>query len=241
MAADIERLATRVLAELEAHGDPRNVEGMARYGIRSPRAYGVAAPAIERIVRGLEKNHLLAARLWATGILEARAVAALIDDPRMVDDRQMERWASEFDSWAICDCVCGRLFDRTRLAWSKARAWSRRREEFVKRAAFSLMASLAVHDKGAPDEKFVALLPLIERAAGDERNMVKKAVNWALRQIGKRNARLNRHAIACAERIRRHASAGRGSASARWIAADALRELRSGAVQARLIAKRAHT
>jgi 3-methyladenine DNA glycosylase AlkD len=240
MRADIERLATSVMAELEAHGSPRNVEGMARYGIRSARAYGVAAPVIQRIARGLGKNHRLAARLWATGILEARAVAALVDDARLVDEHQMERWASDLDSWAICDCVCGKLFDRTPLAWRKARAWSRRREEFVKRAAFSLMAALAVQDKQAPDEQFVALLPLIERAAGDERNMVKKAVNWALRQIGKRNARLNRQAIASAERIRRQASAGRRSASARWIAADALRELRSRAVQARLTAKRAH-
>jgi hypothetical protein len=134
-------------------------------------------------------------------------VAALIDDPALVGDRQMERWASAFDSWALCDHVCGKLFDRSPLAWPKARAWARRHEEFVRRAGFALMAWLAVHDKRAPDRSFDACLPLIERAAGDERAMVKKAVNWALRQIGKRNAYLNRRAIACARRIHRLASA----------------------------------
>ncbi len=218
-----------VLAELQSHGDARNVEGMARYGIRSARVYGVPGPVIRHIARRIGRDHQLAARLWATGILEARAVAALIDDPELVDARQMERWASEFDSWAICDHVCGKLFDRTPLAWSKARAWSRRRAEFTRRAAFSLVAWLAVHDKPAPDAQFLAFLPIIERAAADERPMVKKAVNWALRQIGKRNRSLNRHAVACAERVRRQPSA-----AARWVAADALRELRSAAVQERL-------
>ena len=240
-APDRGSLLASVLAEIEAHGDPRNVEGMARYGVRSARAYGVPGPVLHRIARGLGRNHALAARLWATGILEARAVAALIDDPQLVGSRQMEQWASAFDSWAICDHVCGKLFDRTPLAWSKARAWSRRTEEFVRRAGFALVAWLAVHDKHAPDDRFLAFLPLIERAAGDERKMVRKAVNWALRQIGKRNLPLNRRAIACAERIGRRASTRtRGSASARWIAADALRELRSAAVQARLAARPAH-
>ncbi len=218
-----------VLAELEKHGDPRNVEGMARYGIRPARAYGVTAPVIYRIARAIGRDHQLAADLWRTGIHEARAVAALIDDPRLVDSRQMEAWAAEFDSWSVCDHVCGKLFDRTPLAWQKARTWARRRSEYVKRAGFALMAWLTVHDKAAPDERFVAFLPLIERAGADDRNMVKKAVNWALRQIGKRNARLNGRAIACAERLRRQKSA-----AARWIAADALRELRSPQVQARL-------
>ena len=218
-----------VLAELRAHADPRNVEGMARYGIRSARAYGVPSPVIQRIARGVGRDHALAARLWETGILEARAVAALIDDPRLVGGAQMERWVAQFDSWAICDHVCGKLFDRTPLAWAKARAWSRRRAEFTRRAAFALVAWLAVHDKQAPDASFLPFLPIIERAAADERPMVKKAVNWALRQIGKRNRSLNGHAIACAERLRRQPSA-----AARWVAADALRELRSAAVQRRL-------
>jgi 3-methyladenine DNA glycosylase AlkD len=218
-----------VLAELRAHADPRNVEGMARYGIRSARAYGVPAPVIRRIARGVGRDHALAARLWATGILEARAVAALIDDPILVDGHQMERWVRDFDSWAICDHVCGKLFDRTALAWRKAHAWSRRRAEFTRRAAFALVAWLAVHDKTAPDREFLAFLPVIERAAVDDRPMVKKAVNWALRQVGKRNRALNRRAIRCAERLRRQPSP-----AARWIAADALRELRSAAVQQRL-------
>ncbi len=225
-----------MLAELQSHGDPRNVEGMARYGIRSACAYGVPAPIVQRLARNLGTNHALADRLWRTGVLEARAVAALIDDPRLVTSDQMERWVADFDSWSVCDHVCGKLFDRTPLAWRKVRAWARRKDEFVRRAAFALIAWLSVHDKLAADERFLACLPLVEAAAGDERNMVKKAVNWALRQIGKRNVRLNRAAIASAERIQRKARAGRpgtGSA-ARWIASDALRELRSPAVQRRL-------
>jgi 3-methyladenine DNA glycosylase AlkD len=194
---------------------------MARYGIRPACAYGVAAPVIYRVARALGKDHDLAAHLWASGVLEARAVAALVEQVDRVDSRQMEQWAADFDCWAICDTVCGKLFDRTPLAWSKARAWSRRKPEYVRRAGFALMAWLAVHDKQAPDAQFLAFLPLIERAAGDDRNFVKKAVNWALRQIGKRNARLQAAAIATAERI--HAQ---GTSSARWIASDALRELR---------------
>jgi len=237
MKPDLERQAKEVLTELQAHGDPRNVEGMARYGIRAACAYGVPTPIIDRIARGLGTNHALAGRLWRTGVLEARAIAAFIDDPRRVSSAQMERWAADFDSWAICDTTCGKLFDRTPFAWSKAHAWARRREEFVRRAGFALMAWLAVHDKQAPDDRFLACLPLVEEAAFDERNMVKKAVNWALRQIGKRNRRLNRSAVACAGRIRRaavKAGTGAGARAARWVASDALRELQSAAVQARL-------
>jgi 3-methyladenine DNA glycosylase AlkD len=222
-----------VLEEIRRHADPRNVEGMARYGIRSAHAYGVPGPVLRRIARGIGRDHRLAARLWETGILEARAIAALIDDPQLVDARQMEAWASQFDSWAICDHVCGKLFDRTPHAWRKARAWARRKEEYVRRAGFALMAWLAVHDKQAADERFVACLPLIEAASGDERNMVRKAVNWALRQIGKRNLCLNREAIACGERIYARAVSRRNPAG-RWIASDALRELRSPAVASRL-------
>jgi 3-methyladenine DNA glycosylase AlkD len=217
-----------ILAELKAHADPRTVEGMARYGIRSAKAYGVPGPVVRAIARRAGRDHDLAARLWAIGILEARAVAALVDDPALVTGEQMERWARDFDSWAICDHVCGRLFDRAPLGWRKAAAWTRRKGEYVKRAGFGLMAWLAVHDKKAPDERFLLFLPLIERGASDDRNMVKKAVNWALRQIGKRNLALNREATACAERLPSIGPAGR------WIAADALRELRSTAVQARL-------
>jgi 3-methyladenine DNA glycosylase AlkD len=233
MQRHLDREVAEVLARLQAHASQRNVEGMARYGIRSGHAYGVPGPIIHRIARGLGTNHPLAGRLWRTGILEARSVAALIDDPRLVSNAQMERWAADFDSWSVCDHVCGKLFDRTPHAWRKARAWARRKEEYVRRAGFALMAWLAVHDKQAADAQFVACLPLVEAASGDERNMVKKAVNWALRQIGKRNLRLNREAIACGERI--HARAvGRRSPAGRWIASDALRELRSAAVARRL-------
>lgn len=221
-----------VLARLRAEGDPRNVAGMQRYGICATQAYGVPAASLYRIARELGKDHGLARGLWATGVLEARAVAALVEDVQQVDGRQMDRWAADFDCWAICDAVCGKLFDRTPLAYAKARAWSRRRPEYVRRAAFSLMAALTVHDKKAPDEKFLAFLPLIERAAGDERNFVKKAVNWALRQIGKRNPRLRAQAIATAERI--HAQ---GTPSARWIASDALRELRRPPREARSMSR----
>jgi len=218
-----------VLQELRAHADARNVEGMARYGIRSARIYGVPGPVIRQIAHGIGRDHALAGRLWDTGVFEARAVAALIDDPALVDGPQMERWVSAFDSWAICDHVCGKLFDRTALAWPKARAWSRRRAEFTRRAAFSLVAWLAVHDKPAPDGPFLGFLPVIQRTAADDRPMVAKAVNWALRQIGKRNPALNQQAIRCAEHLRRQTSA-----TARWIAADALRELRSAPVAKRL-------
>ncbi len=209
-----------ILDQLRANGDPRNVEGMARYGIHSSCAYGVPAPILYRIARGIPRDHDVAAALWASGVHEGRAIAALVEEVDRVDGAQMERWARDFDSWAVCDHVCGKLFDRTPLAWQKARAWTRRRPEFVKRAGFVLMAWLAVHDKRAPDERFLACLPLVEREAHDGRNFVKKAVNWALRQIGKRNASLNSAATACARRIH-----DQGTPSARWIASDALRDL----------------
>jgi len=219
----------RILERLRALGSPRNVEGMARYGIRAVKAYGVPAPEIHRLARELGRDHALASRLWRTGVHDARALAALIDEPARVTPRQMEQWVLDFDSWAICDCACGCLFDKTPYAWEKAVEWTERKEEYVKRAGFVLMAALAVHDKKAPDDRFEAFFPLIVEHATDERNFVKKAVNWALRQIGKRNKRLNKRAVATARDVRRI-----DSRSARWIAADALRELTSPKVQARL-------
>ena len=218
-----------ILRELTAKGSAENVAGMARYGIQSPKVYGVPTPALLDLARRAGRSHRLALDLWQTGALEARSIAALVDDPALVTAAQMERWAGDFDNWAICDQVCNKLFDRTKFAWSKAAAWSRRSEPFVKRAGFSLMATLAVHDKRATDDRFLDLLPLIEREATDERNFVRKAVNWALRQIGKRNVRLNRAAIATARRIQ-----AIDSKSARWIASDALREIAGEAVQRRL-------
>ena len=210
-------------------GDPRAAEGAARFGIRASNVLGVSAPNLRRLAREVGQDHALAGRLWTTGIHDARVLAALIDDPAQVTPRQMERWAGDFDSWAVCDTACCCLFDKTPYAWDKTVEWTGREPEYVKRAGFVLMAALAVHDKKAPDERFEAFLPLLVQHADDERNFVKKAVNWALRQIGKRNARLNKRAVRTAQDIRRT-----GSKAARWIAADALCELTSDRVQARL-------
>lgn len=202
---------------------------MARFGITAENVLGISTPVLQRMAREIGRDHALALELWKSGVFEARCVAALIDDPRLVTEEQMEWWARDFDNWAVCDNCCGRLFDKTPWAYRQASKWSRREEEYVKRAAFSLMAALAVHDKQAGDAKFLKFLPPIQRESSDERNFVKKAVNWALRQIGKRNAVLNKAAIKTAQEIRKI-----DSPSARWIAADALRELRSDAVQNRL-------
>ncbi len=218
-----------VLARLQSLGDPRNVEGMARYGIRPVRAWGVAAPQLRALAKEIGREHALAAQLWRAGVHDARILAALIDDPARVTPAQMERWAGDFDSWAVCDSACSCLFDKTPYAWEKAIEWTQRDEEYVKRAGFVLMAALAVHDKKAPDECFERFLPYLVQHATDERNFVKKAVNWALRQIGKRNHRLNRLAIRMAKEIRRL-----DARAARWIASDALRELTSEKVKARL-------
>ena len=218
-----------ILRTLKSHYKPENIEGMARFGIVTKKAYGVPAPALRKLAREIGKDHALAQRLWSSGIHDARVLAALIDDPAEVTEEQMESWAADFDNWGVCDACCGNLFDKTGFAYRKAVEWSRRDEEFVKRAGFALMACLVVHDKKADDRQFERFLPIIEREATDDRNFVKKAVNWALRQIGKRNLRLNRKAIERAERIR-----ALDSRAARWIAADALRELRGDAVQKRL-------
>jgi 3-methyladenine DNA glycosylase AlkD len=222
--------AAEVLARLKSQGNPASVEGQARYGI-APKTvnYGVSLPTLRAMAKEIGKDHDLAEQLWASGVHPARLLATLIDDPRQVTEEQMDRWASTFDSWDLVDGAAGNLFHKTPFAYDKAAQWSAREEEFVKRAAFSLIAYLAVHDKKAPDERFQAFLPLIKREANDNRNLVKKAVNWALRQIGKRNSALNTAAIACAEEIRTL-----DSSPARWIAADALRELKSEAVQRRL-------
>lgn len=218
-----------VLARLQSYADPKAVEGMARFGIRSAKALGVSAPKLRRLAKEIGKDHRLAAELWRTGILDARLLAALIDDPARVTVRQMERWVQDFDSWAVCDGACCCLFDKTPHAWDQAVEWTGRPGEYVRRAGFVLMAALAVHDKKAPDDRFEAFLPLIARHATDERNFVKKAVNWALRQIGKRNHRLNQAAVRTAQEIRRI-----DSKAARWIASDALRELTSEKVRRRL-------
>jgi 3-methyladenine DNA glycosylase AlkD len=202
---------------------------MARFGINPDHALGVRIPDLRRVAKDLGRDHHLAGALWATGIHEARILAGMVEEPDRVTEAQMERWARAFDSWDLCDQVCGNLFDRTPHAVRKARQWAGRQEEFVKRAAFALMAWMAVHDRDLHDRVFLDFLRVIEREAGDDRNYVKKAVNWALRQIGKRNVRLHRAAIHTAERIARQ-----GSRAASWVASDALRELRSDAVVRRL-------
>jgi len=225
---DIPSLA-KILKELESLANPNNVQGMARYGISVKGTLGVSVYELRKIAKRIGMNHRLAVQLWSSGIHEARILASMIDDARMVTESQMEDWAADFDSWDVCDQVCSNLFDKTTYAYSKAVEWSGRDEEFVKRAGFATMAALAVQDKDASDEALMKFLPVIRRESTDDRNYVKKAVNWALRNIGKRNLRLNKAAIETAERIRRI-----DSRSARWIAADALRELTSEAKQKRL-------
>ena len=222
-----------VMAELDAMADPEAAKGMAYFGVRAKAPLGISMPRLRALARRAGRDHGLAARLWATGIHEARILAGLVDVPAEVTQRQMDAWVRDFDSWDVCDQVCMSLFDRTPWAHEKAVEWAGREEEYVRRAGFAMMATLAVHDKKAPDARFEAFLPVIERHAGDDRNFVRKAVNWALRQIGKRDAALNRAAIAAGERIR-----AQGSRAARWVAADALRELKSDAVQARLARKK---
>ena len=219
----------QILSRLESLGKPKNVAGMARYGIVTKKAFGVSAPAIRTIAKEVGCNHELALKLWSTEIYDARILAVFIDDPKLTTETQMDRWVKNFDNWAICDGCCIHLFRKTPFAWKKAVAWSKRKEEFVKRAGFTLFATLAVHDKQADDKKFIQLLPIIKRESKDDRNGVKKAVNWALRQIGKRNLVLNKLAIQAAKEIKKI-----DSPSARWIASDALRELQSDAVQKRL-------
>ena len=222
-----------VLAWLRRRGTKRNVAGMAHYGIRASRAFGVSMGTMLPLAKRLGKDHNLAARLWASGWYEARILAALTDDPERVTRRQMNAWAADFKNWGDCDTVCFHLFDRTPFAWEKARQWATSPREYVKRAAYALMASLALHDKAAPDKNFLAFLPLIEKGANDERNFVKKGVNWALRAIGRRNLALNKAALATARRL-----ALSEEASCRWVGKDAQGELASPKGRA-LLARRA--
>lgn len=218
-----------MIAELESLGSPENVAGMARYGINPTNAFGVSVPNLRALAKRIGVDHALARELWGAGVHEARNLAALIDDPALVTEAQMERWVRDFDSWDVCDGVTSNLFDRTPFAYRKALEWSGRSEEYVKRAGFALMAALAVHDKAASDAKLARFFPAIIRGATDDRNFVKKAVNWALRNIGKRNRSLNARAVEVAKRIQRI-----DSRPARWVASDALRELTSEKVRARL-------
>jgi len=210
-----------ILSQLREMSTPAVREGMQRFGIDATHALGVSIPALRALAKEIKKDHALALALWETKFHEARILASMIDDPAHVTVRQIDAWVKDFNSWDLCDQVCGNLFDRTAFAVEKAIAFSKRKEEFVKRAGFVLMAEYAVHNKKAEDKVFLAFLPLIEKEACDDRNFVKKAVNWALRQIGKRNVRLREAAILTAERILLQ-----DSNAARWIARDALRELK---------------
>ena len=218
-----------VLDKLQSKAQPEQLKGMAKYGITVEQRLGVSVPDMRKLAKEIGRDHKLALDLWRTGIAEASILAAMVGDPDKLTEEQMEDWVKGINSWDVCDQVCMNLFEKNQLAWKKIVDWSEREEEFVKRTAFSLIACLAWHDKKASDEKFIELFPVIIRGATDERNFVKKAVNWALRNIGKRNLNLNEVAINTAKEIQRL-----DSKSARWVASDAIRELESESIQKRL-------
>lgn len=219
----------QIIKGIKSRRNPKNIAGMARFGINPTNTYGVPIPILRKTAKDIGKDHELALKLWSSGIHEARILASMIDDPEQVTDKQIATWVSQFDSWDVCDQCCMNLLDKTEHAFEKAKELSASDKEFVKRAGFALMACLASHDKRATDEQFKKLLPLIVKGSTDERNFVKKAVNWALRGIGKRNAALNTAAVEIARKIQKL-----DSKAAKWVANDALRELTGDAVQKRL-------
>ena len=221
--------ADEVVKKLKKLENNSNKTGMARYGINTENAFGISIYVLRPMAKEIGKDHKLALQLWKTKIHEVMILAAFIDEPEKVTEKQMESWVRDFNSWDVVDLTCSDLFDKTPFAWKKAVEWSARKEEFVKRAGFTLMAALAVHDKKAPDREFMKLFPIIKRESTDERNFVRKAVNWALRNIGKRNKNLNKEAIKLAKEIQKI-----DDKTARWIASDALRELIGEKVQKRL-------
>ncbi len=221
-----------IMEKLQSMRDPKAIEGMGRYGIRPQHNLGISVTTLRGIAKEIGKDHELALELWDSGIRDARILATLIGEPGKMTEAHAEQWVTDFDSWDVCDGACNTLLSRTDMAYDKALAWSEREEEFVKRAGFTLMATLAVHWKKAEDEEFEPFFKAIVRESGDERNFVKKAVNWALRGIGKRNLELNRKAVLVAEEIE-----ATGTRSGRWIAKDALRELTSDKVRERLAQK----
>jgi 3-methyladenine DNA glycosylase AlkD len=221
-----------IIQKLQSLANPENVKGMARYGINPKNNLGISIYQLRPLAKEIGINHTLALKLWDSKIHDARLLACFIDDPKEVTADQMDKWAEDFDSWDICDQACTSLFDLSPLAYKKVFEWAERDEEFVKRAAFSLIAGLAVHDKTASDQDFEQFLPIIIKHSVDDRNYVKKAVNWALRNIGKRNLHLNKRAIEIAKEIQKI-----NSKSARWIASDALRELASDKIKRRFVNK----
>ncbi|HEX5124285.1 MAG TPA: DNA alkylation repair protein [Rhodanobacteraceae bacterium] len=217
------------IAWLKRKGSKAGRDGMARYAIPSDRAFGVSMKDVQALGKTLGRDHTLALALWDTGCYEARALCAYVDEPARVTAAQMDRWCRDFDNWATCDTLCFALFDRTPHAWRKVAAWTKRKPEFERRAGLALLASLALHDKDAEDARFLALLPLVERVADDERNFVHKAASWALRSIGSRNATLHAAAIALAKRL-----AASDDRTARATGKEVVRELARPAVQKRL-------
>jgi 3-methyladenine DNA glycosylase AlkD len=211
-----------IIILLKKHSDPKNREGMVRFGINPRYALGVRVPFLRDLAKRIGQDHKLAQDLWKTKIHEARILASMIEEIEKVTAKQMEEWVKGFNSWDLCDQCCMNLFDKTPVAWKKAIKWTERKEEFIRRAGFALMACFACHDKKAKDEDFIKFFPVIKKYSTDERNFVKKAVNWALRQIGKRNSNLRKKAIGLAKEIQKI-----NSKSAKWIAHDAIRELMS--------------
>jgi 3-methyladenine DNA glycosylase AlkD len=217
-----------VLQRIRALENPKAAAEMARAGIQTRKAYGLSMPQLRKLAKELGRDHRLAQELWATGVHDARILAALIDEPDKVSERQMDRWARDFDNWAICDACCQELFWNTPYAYRRALAWTQRPQEFVKRAGFALMAEMAVHDKNADDARLLALLPIIKQHASDDRHYVKKAASWALRQIGKRNAKLHAAALKTAGELK-----ASEPPAARWVGSDAVKELQGRAVSKR--------
>ncbi|MEI7542678.1 MAG: DNA alkylation repair protein [bacterium] len=212
----------QIIKELKSHKNQKNIEGMARFGICSENTLGVSMIIIRKMAKKLRGEHKLALELWASGIHEAKILASIIDDPEKVTEKQMNLWVKDFDSWDVCDQTCMNLFGKTKYAYKKVYEWAKRKEEFVRRAAFALIAVLAWHDDKAPDAVFIKMLPLIKKYGTDDRNFVKKAVNWALRHIGKRNIALNKLALKTAREM-----VIRNTKTEQWIAKDAIRELTS--------------
>jgi 3-methyladenine DNA glycosylase AlkD len=212
----------QIIANLKKHANAQAVEGMARFGIRPAQALGISIPTLRKMAKEIGRNQALAVALWDSGIHETRILASMIAEPQLVSAELMEEWVNDFDAWDVCDQVCGNLFDKTPYAYQKATEWCQQEKEFVRRAGFVMMAELAVHDKQAHDEAFMQFFPLIKQYADDKRNFVKKAVNWALRQIGKRNSHLRALALECANEIQHM-----DSKTAQWVAKDALKELRA--------------
>ena len=216
------------LAALERKGSKKNRDGMARYGIVAPKAYGVSVGDIRKLGKQIGHDHALAHRLFKSGWYEARMLAAFVADPAQLTPAEMDRWTKDFDNWAICDTMCFHLYDKTPHAWKKVVTWSRSRDEFVKRSAFALLASLAGHDKTSGDAPFLKTLPLIEKAATDDRNFVKKGVSWALRGIGHRSPKLHAAAVKLATKLSKSSDS-----TERWLGKDALRDLMRPAVRRR--------